>query len=175
MEATRVIAIYSLLDEHGIEAWLQGGWGIDALLGRQTRDHKDLDLLVTVDKVVPLTALLDRYGFRLKSYWPENRWVWEGDARLATAFVLSDRAGNELDLHAMRFKEDGVGAPAWQSDRVFQPEDLAGVGRVRGRAVRCYSPEMQVRTHRGYELPEEQAQDLRLLHEELGANIAGLS
>ncbi|WP_369334184.1 nucleotidyltransferase domain-containing protein [Amycolatopsis camponoti] len=29
---------------HPARVWLAGGWGIDALLGRRTREHRDLDL-----------------------------------------------------------------------------------------------------------------------------------
>jgi lincosamide nucleotidyltransferase A/C/D/E len=36
----------SLLDQEGVRAWLDGGWAVDALLGRQTRLHSDLDLAV---------------------------------------------------------------------------------------------------------------------------------
>lgn len=30
----------------GVDVRLDGGWGVDALLGRQTRDHDDIDLFV---------------------------------------------------------------------------------------------------------------------------------
>jgi len=36
-----VIKIYDRLMEHGIPIWLTGGWGIDALLGEQTRPHDE--------------------------------------------------------------------------------------------------------------------------------------
>lgn len=34
-----VIRIYQRLSKHGIRLWIIGGWGIDALLGAQTRSH----------------------------------------------------------------------------------------------------------------------------------------
>lgn len=38
------------LDTHGVPFWVDGGWGVDALLGEQTRSHRDLDLhSITVD------------------------------------------------------------------------------------------------------------------------------
>ena len=49
MLAEDVLELYALLLEHGVQIWLDGGWGIDALLERQTRPHKDLDAFV--DKV----------------------------------------------------------------------------------------------------------------------------
>jgi lincosamide nucleotidyltransferase A/C/D/E len=38
-----VIEIADLLQTSGIEVWLDGGWGVDALLGEQTRPRKDVD------------------------------------------------------------------------------------------------------------------------------------
>jgi lincosamide nucleotidyltransferase A/C/D/E len=34
------------LEKLGIEIWVDGGWGVDALLGEQTRPHKDLDIAI---------------------------------------------------------------------------------------------------------------------------------
>ena len=36
ISAEDVAALYSKLAEYRIEAWVDGGWGIDALLGEQT-------------------------------------------------------------------------------------------------------------------------------------------
>ncbi|MGH8515394.1 MAG: nucleotidyltransferase domain-containing protein [Gammaproteobacteria bacterium] len=33
-----------------------GGWGIDALLGAQTRPHKDLDLLIRLEDVAKVAS-----------------------------------------------------------------------------------------------------------------------
>ena len=86
----------------------------------------------------------------------------------ATAFVLNDGSGRELDFHVVRFDECGRGMPAWNSDLVFPPEAFAGVGIVGGTRVRSLSAEMQMRTHAGYELQESDMHDLRLLHDRFG-------
>lgn len=39
-------ALYRALSDAGVSCWVVGGWGVDALLGRQSRPHKDLDVLV---------------------------------------------------------------------------------------------------------------------------------
>jgi hypothetical protein len=36
-----VTSIYQRLLTNSIQVWLTGGWGIDALLGKQTRPYKD--------------------------------------------------------------------------------------------------------------------------------------
>ena len=33
-----------LLNEWQIDYWVEGGWGIDTLLGKQTREHRDIDI-----------------------------------------------------------------------------------------------------------------------------------
>ena len=41
-----VVTLYRAFAAADAPVWLMGGWGIDALLGRQTRRHHDLDVLV---------------------------------------------------------------------------------------------------------------------------------
>jgi lincosamide nucleotidyltransferase A/C/D/E len=165
-----VISISQLLEADGIQVWLTGGWGIDALLGEQTRPHKDLDVIMLVDDVVRMRDLLARNGYELKELWSENR--WDVDARgieTATAFVLQDSEGREIDAHAMRLDAQGNGLPAWEAEGLgFERQALAGEGMIAGLAVRCLSPEMQMLCHTGYTLPDEQLRDLQQLHTRFG-------
>ena len=46
MTSGDVIELYSTLGALGVEIWIDGGWGVDALLGGQTRPHKDLDISI---------------------------------------------------------------------------------------------------------------------------------
>jgi len=46
MTAIDVIEIAQLLDQNRIDVWIDGGWGVDALLGEQTRTHGDLDIAI---------------------------------------------------------------------------------------------------------------------------------
>lgn len=170
MDIDQVTHIYQFLLHHGATTWLQGGWGIDALLGRQTREHKDVDLLVEVKDVTKLLHLLEPRGFTLAYTWEENVWVVDKGIRTPTAFVLSHADGRELDVHAARLDTQGQAIPAWDSELVFTPEDLSGTGTLKGVPVRCWSAKMQMRTHLGYELPRYQIEDLKLLHEVLGVD-----
>ena len=56
MTATAALELYRLLDAAGVRCWVIGGWGIDALVGRMTRSHHDLDLLVHRDDVAAYDA-----------------------------------------------------------------------------------------------------------------------
>jgi lincosamide nucleotidyltransferase A/C/D/E len=171
IRAEDVINIYQSLSANDIQIWLTGGWGIDALLREQTRPHKDLDLIVLVDDVVRMRDLLGRDGYGLKELWSENSWVVDAHGtEIPTAFVLQDAEGREIDVHAMRLDDQGQGIPAWADDEalVFTKKTLAGEGVIDGLAVRCLSPEMQMLCHTGYDLPNEQVRDLKLLHKRFG-------
>jgi lincosamide nucleotidyltransferase A/C/D/E len=180
MHAEEMIALYTLLTGHGVRIWVDGGWGIDALLGEQTRPHKDFDALVPCDDLASLIDGLAERDFTLKEIWQENRWIafpaplrligraQPGGSEAATAFVLWDKTGRELDVHVLTFDSRGYGIPAWNAEPVYPPDALAGRGMIAGVLVRCLSARMHMRTHTGYALQPKDLQDLRLLHERFG-------
>ena len=176
MKDQDVLELYTLLREHGVQIWIDGGWGIDALLERQTRPHKDLDAFVAFDDLPTLTAVLSQRGFGLKEVWSENRWLrhaghvrligtGETGGEVATAFVLKDMLGREIDVHVLHIDEHGCATPAWDCNVAFSPDALMGNGIIAGSPVQCLSADMHIRTHTGYRLQDKDIQDLRLLHE----------
>jgi lincosamide nucleotidyltransferase A/C/D/E len=175
VRAKDVVRIYQQLLSHGIEVWLTGGWGIDALLGEQTRPHKDLDLIMLVDDVVRMRELLSREGYGLQELWSENRWATDArGAEIATAFVLNDAEGREIDVHVMCLDEQGNGIPAWEAEGLILDQlSLSGEGVITGVSVWCLSPEMQMLCHTGYALPDVQRRDLALLQERFGVEVPG--
>ena len=84
----------------GIHVWIEGGWGVDALLGEQTRPHDDLDLGVRFEDVESICEALAEFE-RSDNEWPSS-------------FVLRDMSGRKVDCHPLRFDENGDG---WQSNR----------------------------------------------------------
>ena len=166
-----VININKLLATNGIQVWLTGGWGIDALLGDQTRSHKDLDVFIQRDDISRMCEILGKEGYSLKELWSENLWVLDAKGiKIATAFVLQDPLGRELDVHAMHMDEYGNGIPEWEKAEGFilTEPDLSGVGVIAGFSVQCITAEKQTLCHTGYELPDYQLRDLKLLHEKFG-------
>ncbi len=140
VSAEDVIKIYRRLSEKGIRVWLTGGWGIDALLGEQTRPHKDLDLVMLLDDVVRMCALLESDGYGLAYLWSENRpAVDKQGVETATAFVLRDTQGREIDIHTLVLDEEDNGIPAWAEAEgfIFKKEDLTGKGVVAAVTVQC--------------------------------------
>lgn len=138
--------------------WIDGGWGVDALVGEQTREHADLDLAVDVDELARVERLLADIGLR------HDPTVEPG---LPARLVLRDDRGRQVDIHPLRFDEDGNGwqqlsetGKAWAR---YPAEHLGGTGSIAGMRVRCLSPELQVRSRAGYEWSSRDEHDIDLL------------
>lgn len=97
MTVSDVVEVLNRLDLREIEAWLDGGWGVDALLGEQTRPHDDLDLIVRVDDVPGTREVLAKDGFQLVEGATDSN------------IVLRDADGREIDVHPVRFDDRGNG------------------------------------------------------------------
>jgi lincosamide nucleotidyltransferase A/C/D/E len=177
VSARDAVRIIERLAGAGTPVWVCGGWGIDALLERETRSHKDLDILVQLDDIVEALEVLEADGCGPKELWSENLCVTDSrGVETDTAFVLEDEAGHQIDLHAISLRPDGSAAPAYDGAGMdFRAEDLFGEGAIGELRVRCLSVEMQSRGHNGYELPERQIPDLELLRERYGDGQANRS
>ena len=149
MTASDVIEIAQLLDQNRIDVCIDGGWGVDALLGEQTRSHRDLDIAVQHSDAPRLRALLEARGYRDA---PRD------DTRDCN-FVLEDDLGHQIDVHSYTF--DSAGNNVYGVE--YPAESLTGNGSVNGYPVRCISPEWMVKFHTGYELDENDYRDVRAL------------
>lgn len=154
MTSTDVVKFYRELDKSGIEIWIDGGWGIDALLGEQTRPHADLDIFIQEKDVPKLRSLLDLKGYKeikLEIARPHN-------------FVLGDEIGHEIDVHVIVFDEKGSFSygPIEDGER-YPLATLSGSGVINGEKVKCISPEWMVKFHTGYKLRESDFRDVSAL------------
>lgn len=140
MTAVDLVRIVRALEERGVEAWLDGGWAVDAVLGVQRRAHDDLDLVVDIDDVDRAREALAELGFAVAS----------GAAR--TSIELVDEEGRQVDIHPVRFTETGDGLYRMESggDWIYPCAGFGGEGVVLGSFVRCLTPEVQLRCHTGY-------------------------
>jgi lincosamide nucleotidyltransferase A/C/D/E len=137
------------------EVWLAGGWGIDALLGRRTREHRDLDLLHRREQEPAVLAALAALGYRETL-----------DLR-PVRFVLSD-GRTELDLHPLVFAADGSAVQAAPDGTFPYPAGCFVTGHVDGVEVPCVSVTQQIFFHQGYAPAPHDLADMRALREAFG-------
>ena len=162
MTSSDLSALLELLRGASIQVWLDGGWGVDALLHHQTRRHKDVDLILRVSDVPALRHLLERRGFAIKEGAPPH------------SFILSDGSGLEVDVHAVVFDDAGNGIYRMENgqDWIYPAEGFAGTGLVDGHQVQCLTPAVQVLCHaHGYEPVAKDLQDMERLHERFGVEL----
>ena len=57
------IEIIFYAEENEIAIWLDGGWGVDALLGEETRVHNDIDLFVEKSNSKKFLEIIKEKGF----------------------------------------------------------------------------------------------------------------
>ena len=115
--------------ERGAEVCLGGGWGVDALLGEQTREHSDLDLWLDAEAIEPLFVVLTDLGINRLFPWPGDR-PWN--------FVLHDGGHLRIDLHCFEAAStNAVHYGAFAENEVFprtaltERTDRRGDGPVR--------------------------------------------
>jgi len=75
MTSSDLVDLISSIEEAGISAWLDGGWGVDALLQSQTRKHKDVDMVVRVADVPKLQEVLASRAFSILNGTPPTSFV----------------------------------------------------------------------------------------------------
>ncbi|WP_435303955.1 nucleotidyltransferase domain-containing protein [Streptomyces phaeoluteigriseus] len=153
-----VLEILEALRGSGSDVWIGGGWGIDALLGRQTRPHRDLDLMHRQEQEPTVVAALSQAGFVESLDWRPAR------------FVVTDATGREIDLHPLVFAPDGSATQAsLEPGRPFvYPAACFVTGTIRHSTVPCLSAEQQVYFHQGYEPTDRDRQDMARLREAFG-------
>lgn len=157
MPAAKVIGIVQLLTQNGIEIIIDGGWAVDALLGEQTRPHEDLDLAVFHKDVLSIRALFDALGYQ--EVIRDDSWECN--------FVLGDDQGHLIDFHSCTFDNEGNNIFGVK----YPFESLQGSGIIADFPVRCVPPDWLVKFHSGYELDDNDYQDVKLLCEKFGLQI----
>jgi lincosamide nucleotidyltransferase A/C/D/E len=60
---TDAIEIIAYAEKNGIAIWIDGGWGVDALLEEETRVHNDIDLFVEESNSKKFVEILKERSF----------------------------------------------------------------------------------------------------------------
>ncbi|XTZ14982.1 nucleotidyltransferase domain-containing protein [Micromonospora echinospora] len=161
VDAEEVHAVLDALASVGCPAWIGGGWGVDALVGRQTRSHRDLDLLIPADREAAALRSLGLLGYEVETDW-----------RPVRVEVVAARRGR-VDLHPVTFDATGDAHQAGLDGASLRyPGESFTTGTIAGRTVGCLSVEQQVLLHSGYAPRAVDHADLALLRQ-LASGAAG--
>lgn len=163
MSAQDVVTIMERLDAHEVDGCVGGGWGVDALLGEQTRDHSDLDVWAPAAHLERLFVAFAEVGIDRIFPWPGDR-PWN--------FVLHDGVRLRVDLHLYEPLADGslhYGSAVDGSP--FPAVALAGSGTIAEVPVRCESAEWSVAWHTGYPARAVDHHDVPRLCERFGISL----
>ncbi len=136
MSPLDVLDIYESLDRLGARIWIDGGWGVDALMEAHTRAHKDLDVAIQAAELPRLRQYAASRGYE----------EIQSEAARPHNFVLRDGQGREIDVHVIVLDDCGNGilGPA-ANGHTYPRDSLTGVGRIAGRQVRCIAAEWEVK------------------------------
>ena len=146
------------------KGWVDGGWGIDALVGEQTRPHDDLDLVVAQAALETAQAALGSLGFRHAA---------AARPGLPARLVLHAGDGKHVDLHPVMFDRHGngwqpLGRGAWGAYSRRGPNRSRRDRRPPGPLP---DPDLQLRHHLGYPPNNNDHHDLHLLAEHFGLGL----
>lgn len=148
----QLLKVLSLLDTLKLKYWIDGGWGVDVLLGKQHRPHRDVDLDFEAEKTEQLLAALEQAGYQITTDWRPCR------------IELFHPELGYLDIHPLRLEADGSARQAdleggwWE----FKAEWFT-CAVFAGRSVPCLSAEAQRLFHTGYEQREKDRIDMENL------------
>jgi lincosamide nucleotidyltransferase A/C/D/E len=135
MGAGRVVETLEALERAGVVAYCMGGWGIDALVGEQSRKHRDLDLIVERQGWDAALRALADLGY--------EKWYEQfSDGYLGDRIVVRDSAMRVVDVHPVDLETAGLAVVP---------------GSIGGHPVMCISAEQQFQSHQTFRS--------RLLHE----------
>lgn len=147
-----LMTIIRILEEANITYWIDGGWGIDVLAGKQTRAHRDIDIDFDARYTEKLLAILADYGYVVDTDWAPVR-----------IELYSEKYGY-LDIHPFIINKDGTSKQADLEGGYFEFEaDYFGIGTYEGKVIPCISAKGQKVFHTGYELRKVDRQDLEII------------
>ncbi len=157
MKQDEVLEFLKLCDDNDIQVWIDGGWAVDALLGRQTREHEDLDIALRHTDAEKLREILERQGYKN---------VPRDDTRDCN-FVLGDQRGRLIDFHTFELDKRGNNT----FGVAYESKHLTGSGIIGNKKVRTIEPTWLVKFHTGYAVDENDYHDVKLLCEKFNLII----
>jgi lincosamide nucleotidyltransferase A/C/D/E len=150
----QLLVVVDVLRVVGCRFWLEGGWGVDALAGRQTRPHRDIDVDIDAAFEGEVLRALEERGYLVETDWRPNRVELRAPAR------------GWVDVHPLVLDGAGTARQAAIGGGWYTfPPSFFTVGRTGGVPVPCVSVEAQRMFRSGYELRPVDHHDLAVLHQ----------
>lgn len=147
-----LMEIVRLLDRLDMRYWIEGGWGVDILLGRQSREHRDIDVDFDGDFTDRLLDTLIEKGYEIVVDWRPVR------------IELYHPLLGYVDIHPLAIEKDGSARQADLEGGWYQFEaEWFTSSEFEGRMVPCISAQAQRLFHSGYELREIDRIDMKNL------------
>lgn len=138
-----LFCVLDILDRMGMRYWLDGGWGVDVLTGKQNREHRDIDIDFDMNFNEALVKKLTDLGYKVVVDWmPCRLELWHPEL-------------GYIDIHPLIINSDGS---AKQTDLEggfyhFEAEWFTVI-KYKEREIPCISATAQKLFHSGYELRE---------------------
>ena len=151
MGEEEVLAVVAWLSARGATYQINGGWGVDALVGRRTRAHRDLDVFVDQRLVNELHRWLRSRGNEVIEDW------------LPVRIELASSLGR-VDIHPIAIQTNGDGIQQGPGGQTFlHPAADRATGQIGGRAVVVASRTRLIELRQGYDPRDEDVHDLAQL------------
>lgn len=147
-----LLKVLDLLDNTRIRYWLDGGWGVDVLAGKQTREHRDIDIDFDSQYTDELLRVFKENGYEVVVDWRPVR------------VELYHSQLSYVDIHPFVLNNDGTAKQADLEGGWYEFEaDIFGSAVFNGRSVPCISAKGQKLFHTGYELREVDKHDMDII------------
>lgn len=147
----QLFKILDVFDSCGVTYWMDGGWGVDVLYGKQTRDHRDVDINFDARYTEKVLKILKDRGYVVETDW------------LPIRAELKHPEYGYLDLHPFELLSEGARQANPEGGYWVFPSTFFGCTVFSGRTIHCISLEGQKAFHSGYEPREKDLHDIKIL------------
>jgi lincosamide nucleotidyltransferase A/C/D/E len=158
MDLVAVLAVSNALAAAEVRYWVGGGWGVDILVARQTRDHRDLDISIDHTGQDRTIAVLAELGYALETDQLPSRAEFAAPGR------------RWVDVHPVQLDEHGGGRQHDLNGGWFlYPPGCFTTAVIDGHDLPCLTAAQQLTFHTFYEPRPVDLHDIALLNDLLAA------